>query len=103
MEKKMYKTVIEERRRKTIFIEAPDEETASLQYDAALYGDLPEEDNEKVVFTDMDRGVEYENRLVSIEEADMEKEEEYAERFYEYPDVIYWDDEMNCQTSGWNK
>ena len=103
MEKKMYKAVIEETRRKVIFIEAPDEELATSQYDAGVFGDLPEEDNKKFIFTDTDDGVEYENRLVSIEEADMEKEEEYAERYYEYPEVVYWDDEMNCQTSGWNK
>lgn len=102
MEKKMYKAVIEERRRKVIFIEAPNRDLAINQYDAGVFGDLSEEDNKKFIFTDMDRGVEYENRLVHIEEADMEKEEEYAERYYEYPEVVYWDDEMNCQTSGWN-
>lgn len=101
MEKKMYKAVIEETRRKVIFIEAPDEELASLQYDAGIWGDLPEKDNKKFIFTDTDDGVEYTNRLVSIKEADMEKEEEYAERYYEFPEVVYWDDVDNCVTHKW--
>ena len=102
MEKKMYKAVIEETRRKVIFIEASDEELATSQYDAGIWGDLPEKDNKKFIFTDTDDGVEYTNCLVSIKETDMEKEEEYAERYYEFPEVVYWNDECNCQTSGWN-
>lgn len=97
----MYKAVIEETRRKVIFIEAPDEELATSQYDAGVFGDLPEKDNKKFVFTDLDDGVEYANHLVSIEEADMEKEEEYAERYYEFPECVMWDEKQNCITEGW--
>lgn len=102
---KYFKAEIEETRRKTVFIQVPDDGNRDLairQYDAGVFGDLSEENNEKFIFTDTDHGVEYANRLINIEEADMKKEEEYAERYYEYPEVVYWDDEMNCQTSGWN-
>ena len=102
---KYFKAVIQEIRTKEVFFEVPDNAdhtVAEAQYDAAIYGDLPTEECDKVNFTDLDRGVEYETRLVKMEEVDMKKEQEYAERYYEYPEVVYWDDEMNCQTSGWN-
>lgn len=102
---KYFKAVIEETRRKTVFIQVPDDADhviAENQYYAALYGDLPMKECDKITFNDDDRDVDTENRLVSVEEADMEKEEEYAERYYEFPECIIWDDEMNCQTSGWN-
>ena len=90
---KYFKAVIEETRRKEIFIEVPDDADyviAENQYYAALYGDLPTEECDKIEFNDDDRDVDTENRLVSVEEADMEKEEEYAERYYEFPKCINW-------------
>ena len=102
---KYFKAVIEETRRKTIFIEVPDDGNRDLaikQIDAGMVGDLSEEENEKLAFSDFDRDLEYdENRIVSIEEADMEKEEEYAERYYEFPECVMWDDKQNCITEGW--
>lgn len=100
---KFIKAEIEEVRRKTIFIQIPDDADntiAEAQYDAAIFGDLPMEECDKVNFTDLDRGVEYETRLVKMEEVDMEKEEEYANRYCEFPECIFWDEKNNCLTSG---
>lgn len=103
---KYFKAVIEETRRKTVFIQVPDDgdrDLAIKQIDAGMIGgDLPEEENEKFAFSDFDRDLDYdENRIISIEEADMEKEEEYAERYYEFPECVMWDEEQNCITTGW--
>lgn len=102
---KYFKAVIQETRRKTVFIQVPDDgdrDLAIKQIDAGMVGDLPEEENEKLAFSDFDRDLDYdENRIVSIEEADMEKEEEYAERYCEFPECVMWDEEQNCITEGW--
>lgn len=90
---KYFKAVIEETRRKEIFIEVPDDADhviAENQYYAALYGDLPMEECDKIEFNDDNRDIDIENRLVSVEEADMEKEEECADRYYEFPKCINW-------------
>lgn len=101
---KYFKAEIEETRRKTVFIQVPDDGNRDLairQYDAGVFGDLSEENNEKFIFTDTDHGVEYANRLINIEEADMKKEEKYADRYYEFPECVFWDEEQNCITKGW--
>lgn len=103
---KYFKAVIQETRRKIIFIEVPDDGNRDLaikQVDAGMIGgDLPEEENEKLAFNDYDRDLDYdENRIVSIEEADMKKEEKYAERYYEFPECVFWDEKQNCITEGW--
>lgn len=102
---KYFKAVIEETRRKTVFIQVPDDgdrDLAIKQIDAGMVGDLSEEENEKLALCDFDRYLDYdENRIVSIEEADMEKEEEYAERYYEFPECVFWDEDWNCITKGW--
>ena len=92
----MYKVIIEERRQKTIFIEAPNKDLAISQYDAGVFGDLPEEDNDKFVFRDIDSNLSYDSRLVDIKEAKKGEEEKYP-----YHDVVYWDEKHNCQTTGW--
>lgn len=100
---KYFKAVIEEIRTKEVFFEVPDNAdhtVAEAQYDAAIFGDLPTEECDKVNFTDLDRGVEYETRLVRMEEVDMKKEEEYAERYCEFPECVFWNEEDNCLTSG---
>lgn len=102
---KYFKAVIVETRRKTVFIEVPDngdKDLAIKQINAGMIGgDLPEEENEKLAFYDYDRNLDYDNRIVNIEEVDMEKEEEYAERFYEFPECVFWDEKQNCITTGW--
>lgn len=101
---KYFKAEIEETRRKTVFIQVPDDGNRDLaikQYDAGVFGDLSEDNNEKFIFTDTDHGVEYANRLIDIEETDMKKEEEYADRYYEFPECVFWDEEQNCITEGW--
>ena len=102
---KYFKAVIEETRRKTVFIQVPDDgdrDLAIKQIDAGMVGDLSEEESEKLAFSDFGRDLDYdENRIVSIEEADMEKEEEYAERYYEFPECVIWDEDWNCITKGW--
>lgn len=101
---KYYKATIQEIRTKEVFFEVPDNADhtiAEAQYDAAVFGDLPTEECDKVIFTDLDRGVEYEARLVRMKEVDMEKEEEYAERYYEFPECVMWDEKQNCITEGW--
>lgn len=102
---KYFKAVIQETRRKTVFIQVPDDgdrDLAIKQIDAGMVGDLSEEENEKLALCDFDRDLDYdENRIVSIEEADMEKEEEYAERYYEFPECVIWDEDWNCITKGW--
>lgn len=101
---KYFKAEIEETRRKTVFIQVPDDGNRDLaikQYDAGVFGDLSEENNEKFIFTDTDHGVEYANRLIDIEEADMKKEEEYTDRYYEFPECVMWDEKQNCITEGW--
>lgn len=102
---KYFKAVIEETRRKTVFIQVPDDgdrDLAIKQIDAGMVGDLSEEESEKFAFSDYDRDLDYdENRIISIEEADMEKEEEYAEMYYEFPECVMWDEKQNCITEGW--
>ena len=103
---KYFKAVIQETRRKTVFIEVPDDgdrDLAIKQIDAGMIGgDLPEEENEKLAFCDFDSDLDYdENRIISIKEADMEEEEKYAERYYEFPECVMWDEKQNCITTGW--
>lgn len=102
---KYYKVEIEETRKKTVFIQVPDygnQDLAIGQYDAGVSGgDLPEKENDKLMFTDYDRGVEYGNHILSIKEVDMEEEEKYAEKYYEFPECVMWDENQNCITTGW--
>lgn len=103
---KYFKAVIEETRRKTVFIEVPDDGNRDLaikQIDAGIFGgDLPKEENKKLEFSDYDRDLEYdEDRIVSIKEIDMEKEKQCANRYYMFPECVMWDEEQNCITTGW--
>lgn len=102
---KYFKATIQEIREKTVFIEVPDDADqyiAIKQVGAGMLGGcLPDEENRKLWITDEDRIDHTEMKLTAIEEADMEKEEEYAERFYEMPDCVFWDEKKNCITEGW--
>lgn len=100
---KYFAGTIMETRTKRVLFEVPDDADntiAEAQYDAAIFGDLPMKECDKVAFSDFDRGVEYKTRLVKMEEVDMEKEEEYADRYYEFPECVFWNEENNCLTSG---